>query len=316
MDKDQARFILQSFRPDGADAQDPDFAAALALAAEDRELGEWLAAERAQDSAFAAALSEVSIPEDLRRNILGVLEGESASMAEADFSEMDAAFVGALASVRPPDGLREQILTAMSVEEGNAGSKVTSIANAREKADKASHRVRNWLSTAAVAAAVVFGAILAVQVTSDDEGGAGTLTRSTVEYESIALISAEGMQLEKRAQAPAQLVAYLEEQGAPTPALEHLPKGLLDAPGVGCKVLQIEGKKAAVICFDKAGVGTVHLVVIDRKDVGGELPKVGGASKDCWRCPNTRLSVAAWEADDDALFLLGEMPEGKLVSVF
>ncbi len=111
-------------------------------------------------------------------------------------------------------------------------------------------------------------------------------------------------------------MAYLEEQGAPTPALEHLPKGLLDAPGVGCRVLQIGDKKAAVICFDKDGVGTVHLVVIDRKDVGDALPKVAGAGRDCWRCPKTRLSVAAWESDDDALFLLGEVPEEKLVSVF
>ena len=55
MDKEQAKFILQSFRPDGADAQDPDFAEALALAAQDRELGDWLASERAQDAAFAAA---------------------------------------------------------------------------------------------------------------------------------------------------------------------------------------------------------------------------------------------------------------------
>ena len=66
MDKEQARFILQSFRPDGADAHDPDFAQALAVAAENRDLGAWLAVERAQDSAFALALSKLEIPDDLR----------------------------------------------------------------------------------------------------------------------------------------------------------------------------------------------------------------------------------------------------------
>ena len=76
MDKEQARFILQSFRPDGADAKDPDFAEALAVAAEDRELGDWLSAERAQDATFAAALGDLSIPEELRDSILSVLEGE------------------------------------------------------------------------------------------------------------------------------------------------------------------------------------------------------------------------------------------------
>ena len=62
MDKERARFVLSCFRPDGADAGDPDFAEALRMAAGDRELGEWLARERAQDAAFAQALeSEVGL---------------------------------------------------------------------------------------------------------------------------------------------------------------------------------------------------------------------------------------------------------------
>jgi len=60
MDKEEARFILRCFRPDGADAENPDFAEALAWAAKDRELGEWLARERARDADFASALSSVS----------------------------------------------------------------------------------------------------------------------------------------------------------------------------------------------------------------------------------------------------------------
>ena len=66
MDKERAKFVLQSFRPDGEDVNEPAFAEALELAAKDRELGEWLAAERAQDAAFAAMLSDVEIPEDRR----------------------------------------------------------------------------------------------------------------------------------------------------------------------------------------------------------------------------------------------------------
>ncbi len=53
MDKEEARFILRCFRPDGADAENPDFAQALGWAAKDRELGEWLARERACDAGFA-----------------------------------------------------------------------------------------------------------------------------------------------------------------------------------------------------------------------------------------------------------------------
>ena len=54
MDKEQAKFILESFRPDGADAHDETFAAALQLAVEDRDLCEWLTHERSTDAKFAA----------------------------------------------------------------------------------------------------------------------------------------------------------------------------------------------------------------------------------------------------------------------
>ncbi len=76
MDNEQARFILRSFRPDGADAGDPDFAEALKLAMENRELGEWLASERAFDAEFANALGTVDLPENLREDIMACLAAE------------------------------------------------------------------------------------------------------------------------------------------------------------------------------------------------------------------------------------------------
>ena len=91
MDKEQARLILQSFRPDGADAHDPDFAEALAAAAEHRELAEFLAAERAQDAAFAEALVTVEIPDDLRATIFAVLQD---GIAGPEFTAMDAVLSG------------------------------------------------------------------------------------------------------------------------------------------------------------------------------------------------------------------------------
>ncbi|MFZ9937660.1 MAG: hypothetical protein ACO3JG_11485, partial [Luteolibacter sp.] len=113
MDKDQAKFILRSFRPDGADADDRDFAAALALALEDRELGEWLADERALDAGFAAALASIAVPEALRREVLDCLARRSDDFPVAE-DEHDAAMTGALASIQPPAVLRAEILTAMN----------------------------------------------------------------------------------------------------------------------------------------------------------------------------------------------------------
>ena len=93
MDNQRAQFILQSFRSDGADAHDPDFVVALPLAPEDRELGEWLARERGQDVAFAHALSDLKIPEDLRDAVLAMLESaDGRRQACVSFTEQEEAF--------------------------------------------------------------------------------------------------------------------------------------------------------------------------------------------------------------------------------
>ena len=113
MDKEQARFILRSFRPDGADVKDRDFAAALAMAMENRELGAWLAGERTLDAAFAQALTSVALPETLRQDISGCLADERGDFPQAEAAR-DAALSDALASVTLPSALRNQILAAMN----------------------------------------------------------------------------------------------------------------------------------------------------------------------------------------------------------
>ncbi|RYD36881.1 MAG: hypothetical protein EOP87_04620, partial [Verrucomicrobiaceae bacterium] len=113
MDKDEARFLLGGFRPDGADAGDEDFAAALQLAAEDRELGEWLAGERAKDAAFAVALGSVCPPASLREDILGLESAGLGGIPQVE-SGIDAWMVGSLASLAAPDSLRGRVLAAMA----------------------------------------------------------------------------------------------------------------------------------------------------------------------------------------------------------
>jgi hypothetical protein len=70
MDNQQAKFILQAYRPNGKDAQDPFFKEALEQAQRDPGLGEWFAAERTCDGAICAKLEEVPIPADLKTTIL------------------------------------------------------------------------------------------------------------------------------------------------------------------------------------------------------------------------------------------------------
>lgn len=306
MDKEQARFILQSFRPDGADAQDPDFAEALAMAAEDRELGEWLAAERAQDAAFAAALNNVEIPEELRENILGVLRGEG---SDESYSEMDAAFIGALAAVQPPQGLRDQIVSAMKVEE-RAPRSVEELATARS----APRRVQKWLQLSAVAAAVMLGVFLAIQFTPSSDPGpkVAQISVNKMEHVSIAEVASVTPDQLTQVSTLAEVKPFLADHGLPAISAADLPAGLIDLTPVGCKIMEVgEDKKAALVCFNKAGQ-MVHLVVIDRENLEdpdiATLAEQKAGDGNCWQCAHTKFSVATWRDKKDAraFFLLSK----------
>jgi hypothetical protein len=70
MNTQQAKFILQGYRPDGADAGDATFAEALEQARHDLVLRDWFAREQAFDAAVSAKLGEVQAPAGLREAIL------------------------------------------------------------------------------------------------------------------------------------------------------------------------------------------------------------------------------------------------------
>jgi hypothetical protein len=70
MTHEDAKIILQAYRPDGSDARDADFCAALQLAREDPELAKWFERQQAFDRAFAAKLRAVEPPAELRTAIL------------------------------------------------------------------------------------------------------------------------------------------------------------------------------------------------------------------------------------------------------
>ncbi len=70
MNNQEARFILQAYRPGGQDAADPQFKEALEQAQRDPELGNWLEEERALDTAISARVKAIAIPADLKASIL------------------------------------------------------------------------------------------------------------------------------------------------------------------------------------------------------------------------------------------------------
>ena len=70
MNNVEAKFILQGYRPNGADTGDAIFIAALEQARLDPGLGQWFAQAQAFDAAISAKLGQVQAPAGLRETIL------------------------------------------------------------------------------------------------------------------------------------------------------------------------------------------------------------------------------------------------------
>ncbi len=71
MNREEAKAILEMFRPGGADMADPKFTEALRLTEQDPELGRWFKDQRRFDLKMAAAIqTAVTVPDDLRASLL------------------------------------------------------------------------------------------------------------------------------------------------------------------------------------------------------------------------------------------------------
>lgn len=292
MDKQRARFILSCYRPDGADAADADFAAALALAAQDRGLGEWLARERERDAGFAAALREVAIPGDLRDAILACLAKRRNDLPQAE-DPLDSALIGALAGWCPPPSLRGDILAAME----------------RSAALRRGVPRRRWWAVPLAAAAGIALAWL-VWPQPPPAAGPAALQVAALEDGFIRTLESPDFRLDLTKAEHQQLFEHLKRRSLPCPGC--LPPGLRNIPGIGCRELVIDGKRGAVVCFDQREAGVIHLVVFRREDVRGELP--------CREHPaldrHGRWAVARWADAEHAFVLLGNTEPRKLESLF
>ena len=321
MDKTEAQFILHSFRPDGADAADADFADALQLAVEDRDLGEWLADERAADAEFAAALCEVKIPDELRMHILSVMRGEKPT-DPAQEAEMDGLLSDALAHVQPPTGLRDQILAAMHVQQAqsDADSIPENICQIPQPTGKPSSRSGNtWLRLSSLAAAISMGAFFAFQLDlgeketpavaqQDDTQPTTRISSHDVQQVASQMLNAK-FALDVKNSAKVDMNTWLVNHEFPTH--DHLPSGLRGMKIMGCKKIQLSSEMtASLLCFTKDSGGMVHLVIIKNEYIkDANLPSMNEMTKgDCYHCPKTHWNVVRWR-DRENTFLLLEKKE-------
>ncbi len=299
MDKEQARFILTSFRPDGMDASDPDFGEALKLATENRELGEWLASQRAFDAAFAHALGTVNLPDDLREEILAGLAAERGDFPQAGDST-DAAWIGALASIRPPDSLRDDVIWAMDQTSTKTSAPVIS------------HRFR--FNKFAIPLAAAAGITLAFFMTRSPQSIAVTHNQGVplgvVQASFVKTFESPTFDLETKGSDRDTLMKNLRERNLP--CCGHFPPGLANAKGVGCRELLIDGKRGSLLCFQTTTHGLVHLIVFRREDISGDFPSMDQAlfaQNDGWES-------ARWVRGDNVCLVMSQKQDTKLSALF
>ncbi len=286
---------MRSFRPDGADALDADFAEALQMATGDRELGEWLMRERAFDAEFAEALARVDLPEGLRESVLLAMVTDGAGFPKVDL-EAERKMIRAMATIEVPAGLRGHILEAM------------------ERTTKIEHGKFGWKRFGIPLAAAAGIALAFVFVEGKPRDGIVTtqrpITIKAVQAGFVRTFESPIFSLDQENNHTPHLMSYLRDKGLPC-GQGFLPPGLIGVKGLGCRELVIDGKRGSLLCFDDAG-GTVHLVIFRKKDVGCKLPDMKSPMLE----QSGHWAEASWVNGDYVFVLLGMREKQSLAALF
>lgn len=296
MDNDQARFILNSFRPDGADAADPSFAEALKLAVENRELGEWLAEQRAFDAAFANALGSVELPEHFREDLIAGLAMEHRDFPQAEDAN-DALMIHALSSLQPPPQLRSQLIAALETSSPVAVPKVSNS--------------RKWVAPLTLAAGVALGFFVTRRVDPPLSASAPPLKGETVLAGFSKIYGSPLFRLQEKSQSLQELTAHLAAENLPAPC--SLPPGLQQLKGIGCRDIIMGGKRGSLVCFHIGEKGVLHLLVFRCCDVVDEpkSPTAGPAFSE-----GGGWASARWMHGENVYFAMSQAPLATVTALF
>jgi hypothetical protein len=307
MDKEQARFILRSFRPDGADAGSSDFAAALRLAMQDRDLCEWLAKERAEDAAFSTALHSIPMPDNLRNEILDALAWQRGDLPHIESPE-DQHWARALAGIRPPADLRRNILSAM---------------HATVEAEP--NPVLAWKKygiPAAAAAAITLAIALpsslwesdaTERLAAMDPDPSASHTPIPVELVRTGFLNIyqnQDFSLEQGRGSHEEIMSRLAERGLPCPSC--IPPALRNIEGIGCREIIIDGRRGTVVCYQPGEDGMVHLVIFRAEDIQDPLP----FRRDVRFAQHGDWATAAWRNHENVFVLLGNTEVNQIATLF
>lgn len=304
MEVEHAKIILSSFRSNGKDASDADFEEALALAAEDRLLGEWLATERAKDAIFSDALQSLATPAGLRDEILAA--GNDNVQLEVD-PELDYLFTSGLAEVKPPEGLRDQILVAMDQD---------------QKVVKGVFS--NWRFLSSAAAAVV--ALLAVLVFVPF-GPAPSVADNWLDSEADKQVHAYNIQQKvgiELYEGQVEFVSnnlegsmqWLESKQLP---IAKIPEVLKSMSCQGATSIDVgKGVEGSLLRFISKDGKEVNMLVVAKERVKNlnEIPtSAESCTKDSYFCKRCDYWIARMQEDEALVMVLSQLGEKDTPSV-
>ena len=242
MNREEAKLVLAACRPNGADANDPRMAEALALVQRDAELRAWFEAEQAADKAIAAKLKVAPLPDDLLARIHG--------------------------------GTRQRI---------------------------AGKPRRPSLTLAMAASFALLGLIAVLWLNRTPAASPGSFAAYRTD---MAQFLREFPKLDITTDRLPEVREWLARQHPLMPA--QIPRGMERFPTIGCRTIEWQGKKLALVCFMVEGE-VVHLFVMPRT-----------AFPDAALSPTPMLarvgpeSTASWSSGDNLYLLVTQADKALL----
>ena len=315
MDREQARFILQSLRPDGTDEESADFEEALGVASEDAALGAWLSAERKRDAAIAATFEDIPVPASLPEDILAAVRLEKGSRASSEDLAADQAGLREVRSPVQVGASDEKQMTVLKVEVAGRASGLTSPGYSLDYTSSG-ERKEGMMKVVLLTGLLVVGAFAAFELTSSNPdsmaSGREPMTLQALGREALVVVSQE-LPFELQGNGLYGYQDWIRAEGGPRFDFRALPKKISGGQLLGCRVSTVGEARAAHLCFEVENV-PVHVFLVPTMPVK-DAPSGWRVAADCWTCPETGVSVIAQRLESMIWFFLSEHEEQILTDL-
>ena len=315
MDREQARFILQSLRSDGTDEESADFEEALGVASEDAALGAWLSAERKRDAAIAATFEDIPVPASLPEDILAAVRLEKGSRASSEDLAADQAGLREVRSPVQVGASDEKQMTVLKVEVAGRASGLMSPGYSLDYTSSG-ERKEGMMKVVLLTGLLVVGAFAAFELTSSNPdsmaSGREPMTLQALGREALVVVSQE-LPFELQGNGLYGYQDWIRAEGGPRFDFMALPRKISGGQLLGCRVSTVGEARAAHLCFEVENV-PVHVFVVPTMPVK-DAPSGWRVAADCWTCPETGVAVVAQRLESRIWFFLSEHEEQVLTDL-